>query len=135
MPKAPHLKILAPQRPRSLNGGDARPTGGRRLVAASLDSSSSISQGQFKDGCMSILRDEAVSKRGATDIWSDLSWMWRVVNRIAAELVERRMRGKVDEEMAPLKKHIARLVSRAPFPDPESVHAVTPGVCELFASC
>lgn len=48
------------------------------------------------------------------------SWMWTVVNRITGELLERRMRCKIDSEKAPLLKHIARLVSvlvrvRCPF--------------------
>ena len=133
MPKAPHLKMLAPQRPHISNEGHSRPPrcGGRRLVAsARLDrgdsSGRSISQGEFKDECMSILRDETVSKRGTTHTWGDLSWMWRVVNRIEAELVERRMRGKVDAEIVPLKKHIARLVSRAFSLNLESAHAAAP---------
>ena len=88
--KAPHLKVLQPQRPQSSpNQHPAvfreRPAGGRRLVeaaadgkrqlnTASLHDPTSLSVEAFKDECMSILRDEAVAKRGPrnTQIWGDL---------------------------------------------------------------
>lgn len=87
--RAPHLKELRPSRPQSSQKssglrGVERPAGGRRLVevdgkrelktATSLRYDSGLTQEAFKDECMSILRDEAVYKRGtsSTQIWGDL---------------------------------------------------------------
>jgi hypothetical protein len=70
-----------------------------------------LDQSAFKDAAMSILRDEAVLKNGplSTKIWSDMSWMWTVVNRISSELVDRRMSTIMDEGKAPFLLQIARL--------------------------